>query len=210
MKNVFLTIFIFTTILATGIAIYFVIENMNINKQLLENKSNIENYNTENSAVEKKQDKDNEKIDVSKNLQEGVYLSKTFGNIKTKIQDGKSYIAFTSKELGSSEFTKELNKYYEILNVSGNVIDISMIKMPTSGYPIFILLMEDGTIQKTKFVQGSDIICDGKIDGFENIERIDEIEIVNNLEFGNEKVVDYSIGVVATDNNGKTKQVKIY
>lgn len=85
-----------------------------------------------------------------------------------------------------------------------------MIKMPTSGYPIFILLMEDGTIQKTKFVQGSDIICDGKIDGFENIERIDEIEIVNNLEFGNEKVVDYSIGVVATDNNGKTMQVKIY
>ncbi len=210
MKNVFLTIFIFTTILTTGIAIYFVIENMNINKQLLENKSNIENYNTENSAVEEKQDKDNEKIDVSKNLQEGVYLSKTFGNIKTKIQDGKAYIAFTSKELGSSEFTKELNKYYEILNVSGNVIDISMIKMPTSGYPIFILLMEDGTIQKTKFVQGSDIICDGKIDGFENIERIDEIEIVNNLEFGNEKVVDYSIGVVATDNNGKTKQVKIY
>ena len=210
MKNVFLTIFIFTTILTTGIAIYFVIENMNINKQLLENKSNIENYNTENSAVEEKQDKDNEKIDVSKNLQEGVYLSKTFGNIKTKIQDGKSYIAFTSKDLGSSEFTKELNKYYEILNVSGNVIDISMIKMPTSGYPIFILLMEDGTIQKTKFVQGSDIICDGKIDGFENIERIDEIEIVNNLEFGNEKVVDYSIGVVATDNNGKTKQVKIY
>lgn len=210
MKNVFLTIFIFTTILTTGIAIYFVIENMNINKQLLENKSNIENYNTENSAVEEKQDKDNEKIDVSKNLQEGVYLSKTFGNIKTKIQDGKSYIAFTSKELGSSEFTKELNKYYEILNVSGNVIDISMIKMPTSGYPIFILLMEDGTIQKTKFVQGSDIICDGKIDGFENIERIDEIEIVNNLEFGNEKVVDYSIGVVATDNNGKIKQVKIY
>lgn len=210
MKNVFLTIFIFTTILATGIAIYFVIENMNINKQLLENKSNIENYNTENSAVEKKQDEDSEKIDVSKNLQEGVYLSKTFGNIKTKIQDGKAYIAFTSKELGSSEFTKELNKYYEILNVSGNVIDISMIKMPTSGYPIFILLMEDGTIQKTKFVQGSDIICDGKIDGFENIERIDEIEIVNNLEFGNEKVVDYSIGVVATDNNGKTKQVKIY
>lgn len=208
MKNVFLTIFIFTTILTTGIAIYFVIENMNINKQLLENKSNIENYNTENSAVEEKQD--NEKIDVSKNLQEGVYLSKTFGNIKTKIQDGKAYIAFTSKELGSSEFTKELNKYYEILNVSGNVIDISMIKMPTSGYPIFILLMEDGTIQKTKFVQGSDIICDGKIDGFENIERIDEIEIVNNLEFGNEKVVDYSIGVVATDNNGKTKQVKIY
>ena len=210
MKNVFLTIFIFTTILATGIAIYFVIENMNINKQLLENKSNIENYNTENSAVEKKQDEDSEKIDVSKNLQEGVYLSKTFGNIKTKIQDGKAYIAFTSKELGSSEFTKELNKYYEILNVSGNVIDISMIKMPTSGYPIFILLMEDGSIQKTKFVQGSDIICDGKIDGFENIERIDEIEIVNNLEFGNEKVVDYSIGVVATDNNGKTKQVKIY
>lgn len=210
MKNVFLTIFIFTTILTTGIAIYFVIENMNINKQLLENKSNIENYNTENSAVEEKQDKDNEKIDVSKNLQEGVYLSKTFGNIKTKIQGGKSYISFTSKELGSSEFTKELNKYYEILNVSGNVIDISMIKMPTSGYPIFILLMEDGTIQKTKFVQGSDIICDGKIDGFENIERIDEIEIVNNLEFGNEKVVDYSIGVVATDNNGKTKQVKIY
>lgn len=210
MKNVFLTIFIFTTILATGIAIYLEIENMNINKQLLENKSNIENYNTENSAVEKKQDEDSEKIDVSKNLQEGVYLSKTFGNIKTKIQDGKAYIAFTSKELGSSEFTKELNKYYEILNVSGNVIDISMIKMPTSGYPIFILLMEDGTIQKTKFVQGSDIICDGKIDGFENIERIDEIEIVNNLEFGNEKVVDYSIGVVATDNNGKTMQLKIY
>lgn len=210
MKNVFLTIFIFTTILTTGIAIYFVIENMNINKQLLENKSNVEDYNAEKSPAEEKQDKDNEKIDVSKNLQEGVYLSKTFGNIKTKIQDGKSYIAFTSKELGSSEFTKELNKYYEILNVSGNVIDISMIKMPTSGYPIFILLMEDGTIQKTKFVQGSDIICDGKIDGFENIERIDEIEIVNNLEFGNEKVVDYSIGVVATDNNGKTKQVKIY
>ena len=210
MKNVFLTIFIFTTILAIGVAIYLEIENMNINKQLLENKSNVEDYNAEKSPAEEKQDKDNEKIDVSKNLQEGVYLSKTFGNIKTKIQDGKSYIAFTSKELGSSEFTKELNKYYEILNVSGNVIDISMIKMPTSGYPIFILLMEDGTIQKTKFVQGSDIICDGKIDGFENIERIDEIEIVNNLEFGNEKVVDYSIGVVATDNNGKTKQVKIY
>lgn len=210
MKNVFLTIFIFTTILATGIAIYFGIENMNINKQLLENKSNVENYNTEKGAVEEKQDEDSEKIDVSKNLEEGVYLSKTFGNIKTKIQDGKAYIAFTSKELGSSEFTKELNKYYEILNVSGNVIDISMIKMPTSGYPIFILLMEDGTIQKTKFVQGSDIICDGKIDGFENIERIDEIEIVNNLEFGNEKVVDYSIGVVVTDNNGKTMQVKIY
>lgn len=210
MKNVFLTIFIFTTILATGIAIYFGIENMNINKQLLENKSNVENYNTEKGAVEKKQDEDSEEIDVSKNLEEGVYLSKTFGNIKTKIQDGKAYIAFTSKALGSSEFTKELNKYYEILNVSGNVIDISMIKMPTSGYPIFILLMEDGTIQKTKFVQGSDIICDGKIDGFENIERIDEIEIVNNLEFGNEKVVDYSIGVVATDNNGKTMQVKIY
>ena len=97
-------------------------------------------------------------LDISKNLNEGVYLSKTFENIKTKIQNGKAYVSFMTK---------------------------------------------------TKFSQGSDIICDGKIDGLENIVRIDEVEIVNKLKFGENVVDSYSTGVVATNKNGDTTNIKV-
>ena len=198
MKNVFITIFIFTTIISAGFAVYFGLELKKGNDDKINSSVSDQNYSEKN--VESTESNLQDKI---------VYLSKTFENTKTKIQNGKAYVSFTTNELGSGEYTKELNKYYEILNVKGNVIDISRVTIPTSKYPIFILLMDDGTVQKTKFSQGSDIICDGKIDGLENIVRIDEVEIVNKLEFGENVVDSYSTGVVATNKNGDTTNIKV-
>lgn len=208
MKNVFITIFIFTTIISAGFAVYFGLELKKGNDDKINSSLSDQNY-SEKDVESTESNLQDKILDISKNLNEGVYLSKTFENTKTKIQNGKAYVSFTTNELGSGEYTKELNKYYEILNVKGNVIDISRVTIPTSKYPIFILLMDDGTVQKTKFSKGSDIICDGKIDGLENIVRIDEVEIVNKLEFGENVVDSYSTGVVATNKNGDTTNIKV-
>lgn len=220
-KNIFIVIFVITTIVASCLAIYFAI-NGSKDIKLLEEKinslsskndipSNIGKNNSEsidNNIQSPNKTDTYDIIDISNSLNEDMYLSKKFDNIKTKILNGKAYVAFTTDEIGTSKYGKELNKYYEILNVNGKVIDISVVKIPTSGYPIFVMLMEDGTLQKTKFVEGSDIICNGKIEDYENITRIDDVEIINKLDFGGEIAESYSQSVVATDKYGNTKLIK--
>lgn len=222
----FIVIFVITTIIASCLAIYFAINgskeikvledkinSFNSKNDISSNieKDNIQNTNTSNNYEDVRPSEKidtSDIIDISKNLNNDMYLSKRFDNVKTKISNGKAYVAFTTDEIGTSKYGKELNKYYEMLNVNSKVIDISILKIPTSGYPIFVMLMEDGTLQKTKFVEGSDIICNGKIEDYENITRIDDVEIINKLDFGGEIAESYSKSVVATDKYGNTKLIK--
>lgn len=144
----------------------------------------------------------NTKLNIAQKLQNNEYISREMDNMKLKIKDGKVYTLFTSSSIGTGTYKKELNKYYEISNVSGKVIDAVITKIPTSGYPIIVMLMEDGSLQKTKFAQGDDIVCEGKISGYENIIGIEKIEYEEVLNFGDNSVTKLSNKVVAMDKNG--------
>ena len=110
MKNVFITIFIFTTIISAGFAVYFGLELKKGNDDKINSSLSDQNY-SEKDVESTESNLQDKILDISKNLNEGVYLSKTFENTKTKIQNGKAYVSFTTNELGSGEYTKELNKY---------------------------------------------------------------------------------------------------
>lgn len=206
-KNILIIIFVITTIVASCIAVYFCVNGSNQIK-VLEEKINNLTTEIDVSNNEENNVQTYSIINISNNLNDNMYLSKQLGNVKTKIVDGKAYAAFTTNSIGTANYTKELNEYYEILGVNGEVVDISIVEIPTSGYPIFVMLMNDGTLQKTKFVQGSDIVCDGKIEGYENIVRIDAVEVVNTHEFGDSIAKQYSKGIVVTDKEGNTELLK--
>lgn len=208
-KNIYISILFVITVIASCLAVYFGLELKN---KKFDNLNNIKNFNTENKVesnkVEEKIIEKSALIDVSKNLADNMYLSKQYLNFKTKIINNKAYVAITDNTLGSMSYEKSINEYYEIKGVNGNVVDICITAIPTSGYPIFVMLMEDGTLQKTKFIQGSDIVCDGIIEGYSNIVRIDDVEVKNINNFGGTDIVNYSKSIVATDKDGNTKKVE--
>ncbi len=208
-KNVYIVLFVITTIIAGCLAAYFKImankekDELNAKVLELENKLNTENVSND---VNQTQNTYNI-LDVSKKLNDKYYLCKQMGNVKAKIVDNKAYVAVIEGNLGTNTYTKKLNEYYEIQGVSGKVVDICIEEIPTSKYPIFVLLMEDGTLEATKFVDGDDIVSKGKLDGYENIVRIDNCESVDENKFGDDIVKTYSSSVCATDINGNSKIV---
>ncbi len=217
-KNVYIVIFVITTIIASCLAIYLYITGNSENEKLQAKINELNSTNIENNDNNVQQNSNN--VTDSKfstinygNLGNNCYISKSIPilnqGIKVKVENKKAFVAILDDNIGTNEYTKEKGKYYEIQNVNGNVVDIAVLLVPTSSYPIFVLLMEDGTMQKTKIDNGSDIICEGKIDGFENIVGIESCETVSTNDFGGNKVDSYTMGVATVDENGQTKVLNI-
>ncbi len=223
-KNVYIVIFVITTIIASCLAVYFYITGNNENEKL---QAKVEELTSKNSDINdnevqqniNNQENDSASVDSNystnfpSNLGDNCYISKSIPTlnqgIKVKVENNKAYVAILDDNIGTNKYTKEKGKYYEIQNVSGNVVDITVLLVPTSSYPVFVLLMEDGTLQKTKIDSSSDIICDGKVNDFENIVGIESCEIVSTNDFGGNKVDTYSMGVATIDKSGKTKVINI-
>lgn len=194
-KNIYIIILTITTILASCFAIYFFAVSQ---EKEVEEK-------TEEKIVEVEKLK---LVDVSKNLDTTQqFFSKDFGMLSAKIVDNKVYVAFQKDVIGINLSTKKIGEYFEIIGVNGNVVDICMTEIPTSGYPIFVLLMEDGTLQRTKFVTNDDIVCAGTLEGYTDIVRIDQVTTISDSP--QPGISMYWPGIVATDKDGNTRKVEV-
>jgi len=209
-KSIYIVIFVITTIIASCVAVYFAgVRNNEINelKQTVNNLT-LQLENNKEIQAEKMEINISKNVDNIQNIE--AYVIKDDGNVAAKVQNGKAYVKVINSGKISSNvmWKKNLNEFYEIENINGVVVDICTYRYVGSGEYIFILLMEDGTLQKTKISDGSSFICEGKIDGYENIIRIDDVEVKNENQFGDEISVFYSKAVVATDSNGNTELLK--
>ena len=198
-KNIYIIILTITTIITSCIAVYFFVISKNTSPEIKIEEKTVE--------VEKVVEKA-KLIDVSKNLDTSkMYFSKSYDDLSVKIENNKVYIANNSDVLGVNAYRKKQGQYYEIIGVNGKVVDICMTKIPTSGYPIFVMLMEDGTLQRTKFVTNDDIVCAGTLEEYTDIVRIDQVTTISDsTEPG---ISMYWQGIVATDKDGNTRQVEV-
>lgn len=139
-----------------------------------------------------------------------VYVVKNFPNdISVKIANGKAYVAINRDTIGAGSYEKEVGTYYEIKGISSKVIDVAMIRIPTSGYPIFACLMENGTVEVTKFVENSDIVSNGTIPGYNNIVRIDNVEYFEEQQLDDKTVKIPTIQIAATQKDGTVQILHI-
>ena len=216
-KSIYIVILSITTIIAACFAIYFGVtkNNSNITEKDKEKNNIISTSDTqsknegntlEDSDTSSKTEtivqtqivKEPTLVDAASNLDSDHYLLIETNDAKLKIKGGNAYVSFTYKKISfNTVWNKELNTYYEIENVPGKVVDGRIYTNVGSGEKTFVLLLEDGTVCRTKYSDGNSVEYIGKIDGCDDIVKIDSVaSIYSNSEIGS---------ICVTDKNGQTK-----
>ena len=210
-KNVYITIFVITTIIASCAAVYFYLKATN-NKLLAGNKesevASQENQTTTNVDVAKEEVK--EKI-VYKNVMpeldpnKCIEGSKDGGTYQLRVAD--SFSTALSAVLTADKKTieilincEEINKLYNFNYSSNNfdmpinirfekdVVDlcVSTLGGQSVGYEVLIILLKDGTVEYIPLynaIKNNNIKSYGKIEGITDIVRIGTVKF-NGTEFG--------------------------
>ena len=158
-------------------------------------------------------------IDVSKNLDSDTYLCKKgsgeFGSsFWIKLENGKVYISFVKDEdttenvyLGNHEYYE----YYEIPEIAGRVVDFGITYYWQNPVPIIVMLKEDGTISTADWnIDRNEFVGDRKIEGLENIVRIDEVMHTYKLQFEDDISKMQRRALVATNKDGKTELINAW
>lgn len=198
-KNVYIVIFIITTLVSACLAIYFGIERnnnetiiTNLEADLKEAKSTANNETiTNNTDKDIEKEKNTEKVEVSKII--------TFDNNKSVKNYNKEYTLSGVSNSGivlnllnsgdvTVSFTKDItlmdpnisekflaNKF-KITGFSGKVIDVNIGVMgPYMGDPVLFFLMEDGSVEHLKtsdIFKNDKLTSSGKLSGLSNIVKI--------------------------------------
>ena len=204
-KNVYITIFVITTIIASCAAVYFYLKATN-NKLVAGNKesevASQENQTTTNVDVAKEEVK--EKI-VYKNVMpeldpaKCIEGSKDGGTYSFRVADsfGTDFNAYLGDDKKTVDITlnvEEINKMY-YLNKSSNDFSypikikfdkeisdlcISSLGFQAVGYEILLILLKDGTVE---FIPLYDAIKNNNIKSYGKIEGITDIARIGSVEF---------------------------
>ena len=209
-KNVYITIFVITTIIASCAAVYFYLKATN-NKLVAGNKE---------SEVASQENQTTTNVDVAKEVKEKIVYknvmpeldpnkciegSKDGGTYQLRVAD--SFSTALSAVLTADKKTieilincEEINKLYNFNYSSNNfdmpinirfekdVVDlcVSTLGGQSVGYEVLIILLKDGTVEYIPLynaIKNNNIKSYGKIEGITDIVRIGTVKF-NGTEFG--------------------------
>lgn len=199
-KNIYITIFVITTIIASCLAVYFAILANNNVKEVQNSKvdNTVSSSSTENSAQtsDLKEEQKVEKITVTTvpprmdpnkclNKDEGVtYFENTgdeFGGITCSLNTIKTSVNIDIDiDKVKSTYGLDIDKSNEMMSIANfneNVADvkISSLGFQAVGYEVMLFLMEDGTVEYMPIynaLKENKIMSYGKIQGIKDIVKI--------------------------------------
>ena len=209
-KNVYITIFVITTIIASCAAVYFYLKATN-NKLVAGNKE---------SEVASQENQTTTNVDVAKEVKEKIVYknvmpeldpnkciegSKDGGTYQLRVADSFStalsaVLTADKKTIEISINCEEINKLYNFNYSSNNfdmpinirfekdVVDlcVSTLGGQSVGYEVLIILLKDGTVEYIPLynaIKNNNIKSYGKIEGITDIVRIGTVKF-NGTEFG--------------------------
>lgn len=202
-KNIYVTIFVITTVIASCFAVYFAIEANNINPQNITlgkvGSVATDDVKTSETKVEIKEvEKVVEKytypnFDASKGINTDKESTYSFSLSEEKL--GTTCTLNSDKKSVSVSFNPNIIKMYygidvsssfiEINNFSGEVVDIYADNLghQAAGSEVFLFLMKDGSVEYLpvkKAVESNNVKSYGKIPGIENIVKLGTISVAHN------------------------------